>query len=357
MAMDIPKDAGQIDAGWLTQALEVRHPGVCVASVELLDRHEVTNSHARFRARYEESAGAPEALFCKLLPGEPGRREAIAATGMGLREALFYQQLAPSLEMRVPSVHAALCDPTDGAFVLLMEDLTTTGCTVSDGTQGVPVDSAARALEDIAELHVRFEDPARRRQLASWVSEPGPSSDYGADRLRYGLDHHRDRLSDAFADLAELYIEQRDALHALWHPGPRTVIHGDLHIGNLFQDGPRTGFLDWGIITVSTPLRDLSYFLTMAMSIDDRRANERALIEHYLDVRRALGGAPFTFDEAWRNHRIQAAYNVPASCQVVTFPADASDRRKRFADAFLARAQASLEDLEVRAAIRDVGGF
>lgn len=355
--MQIPSDAGQIDAAWLEDALAERHPGARVADVELLERHEVTNSHARLRVQYDEPAGAPETLFCKLLPCEPGRREAIAATGMGLREALFYQRLAPEVAMRVPRVHAVRFDETDGTFLLLMEDLAETGCSISDGTEGVPVDSAARALEDIAELHVRFEDPVRRKQLAGWVPEPGPSSEYGAVRLRYGLDHHRDRLSDAFAELAQLYIEQRDVLHALWHPGPATVIHGDLHIGNLFQDGGRTGFLDWGIIAVSTPLRDLSYFLTMAMSIEDRRSHERELIEHYLEVRRALGGSTFSFDEVWQTHRIQAAYNVPASCQVVTFPEDATARRKRFADAFLARAQASLEDLEVRQVLRDVAGL
>jgi aminoglycoside phosphotransferase (APT) family kinase protein len=348
----IPTTADQIDPGWLTDALSARHPGACVSSVELLERHEVTNSHAKLRVAYDEPAGAPEMLFCKLLPNEPGRREAIAATGMGLKEARFYDELAPHLEMRVPAVHVARFDEGDGAFVLLMEDLAATGCSVSDGTQGVPLDSAARALEDLAQLHVRFEDRALRERLAGWVPEPGPSSDYGSERLRYGLDHHRDRLSDAFAELAELYIEQRDALHALWHPGPETVIHGDTHIGNLFQDGARTGFLDWGIITVSTPLRDMSYFLTMALAIEDRRANERELIRHYLDVRKALGGREICFDEAWKEHRIQAAYNVPASCQVVTFPEDASPRRRVFADAFLARAQASLEDLEVRQALR-----
>jgi len=355
--MEIPRDASEIDGAWLQGALAVRHPGVRVAAVDLLERTEVTNSHARLRVQYDEPAGAPETLFCKLLPGESGRREAIAATGMGLREALFYERLAPEVRMRVPGVHAVRLDEADGAFLLLMEDLSATGCEISDGTQGVPIDSAAAALEDIAELHVRFEDPARRKQLAGWVPEPGPGSEYGAVRLQFGLDHHRERLSDAFAELAQLYIAQRDALHALWHPGPMTVIHGDLHIGNLFQDGSRTGFLDWGIITVSTPLRDLSYFLTMALDVEDRRAHERRLIEHYLDVRRALGGTPIGFDEAWQTHRVQAAYNVPASCQVVTFPEDATERRKRFAGAFLARAQASLEDLEVRQALREVAGL
>ena len=95
-------------------------------------------------------------------------------------------------------------------------------------------------------LHVRFEDPSVRRSLAPWVSEPGPSSDYGALRLRYGLDHHRERLSDAFAELAELYIAKREALHALWHPGPETVIHGDAHIGIEALRQPHLALADEG---------------------------------------------------------------------------------------------------------------
>ena len=106
------------------------------------------------------------------------------------------------------------------------------------------------------------------------------------------------------------------------------MIHGDPHIGNLFLDDGRIGFLDWGIIKVFSPMRDVSYFLTMAMSIDDRRRHESALLRHYLDVRTAAGGAPITFDEAWTAHRLHAAYTVPACCQIATFPPGQSERRR-----------------------------
>ena len=38
----------------------------------------------------------------------------------------------------------------------MLEDLADTGCDVPDGTWGISPDSAAAALEDLAELHVRF---------------------------------------------------------------------------------------------------------------------------------------------------------------------------------------------------------
>jgi hypothetical protein len=57
------------------------------------------------------------------------------------------------------------------------------------------------------------------------------------------------------------------------------------------------------------------------------------------------------------NHRIQAAYSVPASCQIVMFPENTGAARSTFAQAFLARGEAALEDLEVREALREVAGL
>jgi aminoglycoside/choline kinase family phosphotransferase len=341
----IPTTADEMTPEWLTASLEPRHPGVVVQAVEVIERHELTNAHARIRVTYTEPANAPETMFGKLAPLDPARRDAIIASGMGVREVRFYAELAPALSLRVPTAHTALVDDDDH-FVLLLEDLTASGCAVSDGTWGIPADAAAGALADLAELHVRYEDPARRAASAPWARVSKPALGYAAPMLRFGMEHHRDRLTDGFVAIAELYLGRHDELQARWHAGPHTLIHGDPHIGNLFLDGTRVGFLDWGIINVNTPMRDVGYFLTMAMDTDERRAHERDLLRHYLDVRAARGGSPISFDDAWFAHRLHAAYNVPASCQVVTFPEHASPARRVFADAFLARAQASIDDLE-----------
>jgi hypothetical protein len=357
MELEYPRTADDISVPWLTEALSARHPGVRVASVTVRDRHEVTNAHAILDVVYDQAAGAPATLFCKLPPVDD-RRAAIIATGMGPREARFYDELAPSVSMRVPEAHVARQDDDSGLFVMLLEDLVAAGCQVSDGSWGIGPDSAATALEDLADLHARFFDPARRAAEAAWVPVPRiTDSTYGAVMLRYGLDNHRDRLSDGFEQISELYIDQCDALQAIWQEGPKTVIHGDPHIGNLFLDGDRTGFLDWGIIRVSTPLRDVSYFMNMGMSVDDRRTHDRELLRHYLAALRVKGGPEISFDDAWMAHRLHAAYTVPASCQVVTFPADASPRRQLFADAFLARCLAAVDDLEARDALREHAGI
>ncbi len=354
--MDIPVRPDDITPAWLTAALQERHPGARVASVEVIFTAEVTNAHARLAVGYDEPAGAPPTLFCKLLPLDE-RRASIAATRMGPREVRFYRDLAPQLALRVPGVHVGLLDEADDSFVLLMEDLEANGCRVSDGTWGVDTDAAAEALEGLAEVHARYEDPARRSAEVPWIPEPQFGSTYGSVMLQFGLDNHRERLSDTFAAIANLYINQGRALFDLWTDGPKTVIHGDTHIGNVFFDGPKVGFLDWGIINVNTPMREVSYFLNMAMDIEARRRDDVRLIRHYLDVRRALGASTITFDDAWTAHRIHAAYCVPASCQVVTFPEGMSERRRIFSDAFLARAEAAIADLDAVGAVRQAAGL
>ena len=351
----VPAGPSDITPAWLEHALAPRYPGVRVNSVEVAEVRQVTNTHAFLHVTYanEGARGAPDRIFCKMLPLDPERRIVLAASRMGPKEVFFYSRLAPHLALRVPDVYVARHDPHDDAFVLLMEDLSVSSCRVSDGTWGISADSAATALEDLAALHVRFEDPQRRRAEVPWAPLAEDVPPYGMAPLRYGLDNHRDRLSDDFARAAENYIKDPAELVHRWAsgPGPATVVHGDTHIGNLFDDGGRTGFLDWGVINVTTPLRDASYFLAMALQIEDRRAHERDLLRHYLAAREALGGEPIGWDDAWQAHRLHALYCVVAACSIVKFPADAPPARQVFANAFLARVEAAISDLDSLAAL------
>src|SRR5262245_44274652 len=327
----VPMSPEDLTAAWLGDAL--RHHGAEVVAVEVTEVHEVTNTHVRVHATYGGRSPVPSDLFVKMPPLDPARREAIAQTDMGRREERFYSALASSVRLRVPASYASAFDPSTGDFVIVLEDIVAGGCTISDGTVGVAPDAAAVALQELAHLHARFDDPAVRDLEVAWVPRARHASTYGERLLAIALADHRDRLQDDFAELAQLYIERGDALQALWHSGPNTVIHGDPHLGNLFDDHGRTGFLDWGIVNVSSPMRDASYFLTMAMGIEDRRAHEEALLRHYLEVRNAIASTPIAFDDAWRMHREQAAYCVPACCQIVVFPDNITEKRRVFSQA------------------------
>ncbi len=351
MSSPLPRDVEGLTPEWLTRALSRRHPGVRVRATERLDRTERTNLHARLRLIYDATAGAPETIFCKLPPTDPEHRARIGATGMGTREAWFYRDLAARVPMRMPEAWFAEADE-QGDFVLLLEDLTARGCAVSDGTWAIRADPAAQAIEDLAALHVAFQSPEKLAALAPWAAVKRVGSvDFTVRTLRFVIEQRADVLSEAYLAVARLFADRPDAVNALWDQGPKSLIHGDAHIGNLFVDEGRVGFLDWGLLCVAPVMRDVSFFLTMGMDPVDRCREERALIRHYVEVRRALGGEPLGFDEAWEAHRLHAAYGVIASFLTLVPPYDTESRRV-FTTAFRARASAALDELDTVAALR-----
>ena len=275
----------------------------------------------------------------------------IGASGMGEREARFYADVAPSVDLRVPrAYYAASAD--DGSFALLLEDLTAEGCAFSDGAWGVTADAAAAALEEMARFHARFEDPAVRSAVAPWLAARKPQrSDMVAQLMRTVLDEHGDALTSAYVAAGELYIEHHARLDELWNTGPQTYIHGDTHIGNVFLDRGRVGFLDWGLSRVSTPLRDVSYFLTMTVDPEERRQSERDLLRLYLDALRTAGGADIAFDEAWSVHRVQAGYTVVATF-LAFMPSYATSDSQGLGIALRRHSELALDDLQVVDAMR-----
>jgi len=353
MTDSLPIDASGLTPEWLSGALAARHPGVRVAAVEVLDETERTNHHVWLRLTYDVSAGAPETLFCKLPPLNAEHRTVIGATGMGTREVRFYADAAAQTPMRMPAAYFAAAAP-DGDFVLLLEDLTAAGCSISDGSWAVPGTLAAGAIADMAGLHVHFEDAGRLASVAPWAGAPRPKApEFVMRTLRHVVDNCAGLLNDAYLTVAQMYIDHHDVIDVWWDGGPQTLIHGDAHIGNLFIDDNRVGFLDWGMARIGPPLRDISFFLTMGMESADRRAVERDLVRHYLDVRRTLGGDEITFADAWLAHRVHAGYTVLASFLTMVPPYN-TEARRMFTSNFRARAMAALDDLDTVGALEGI---
>jgi hypothetical protein len=103
----VPAGPSDISPAWLEDAQAPRYPGVRVGSVEVVEVRQVTNTHAFLAVGYEEGNGAPDRMFCKMLPFDPQRRTLLAASQMGPKEVLFYDRLAPHLALRVPNVYVA----------------------------------------------------------------------------------------------------------------------------------------------------------------------------------------------------------------------------------------------------------
>ncbi|MDW3219693.1 MAG: phosphotransferase [Acidimicrobiales bacterium] len=350
----IPRHPDDISASWLTEALQAAAPGVAVDDVAVERVVDATNVNATIAVRHDAPDRLPNRLFVKLPPLDPQRRQRLDWASMGAREVRFYREMATDIGLQAPAAFVAEVDDASGEFVLVLEHLGEAGTRLPDLVGGLDPALLADAVRDLAELHARFEDPSARARSAAWLAPSGRTSDYGARLLREGIDSGA-RLGAAFVAVAERYIADRDLLQDAWELGPATVLHGDAHIGNVFVDErvdpARLGFYDFGLMTIGSPMRDVSYLIAMTLSPADRRSTERALIDEYLDARTALGAAPIDPDDAWFWHRLQAAYTVVASCQsIVARPTDSPGRRA-FSAAFVDRAEQAVDDLDTVDAI------
>src|SRR3546814_12901831 len=93
--------------------------------------------------------------------------------------------------------------------------------------------------------------------------------------------------------------------------GPVTLLHGDAHVGNTYvlPDGS-VGFLDWQVVRRGCWSQDVGYFLVGALTQDDRREHERALLQIYADALEVPIATCPSPDALWLHYRASAAYGL-----------------------------------------------
>lgn len=302
--MTLPEALEDLTAAWFSDAL-----GSPVTGVQVLDAHSGTTGRAR--VALTGAADVPPSVFVKLQPFTPEQRKFLRRVGLGVAEAQLYDAVGGELPVRIPHVWHSACDPADGSFVMVLEDLTASGCRFPAPADDDVVDVASSLVSELALLHATY-----RGDDLAWLTPPDgmrrkPTDGEMAARrthfIQLGLDQFGDELGPAFRALAQMYIARSGDVVALFDAGERTLIHGDDHSGNLFVDAGRTGFFDWAVASRAPGVRDVAYFLCNSMPIDVRREQEESLLNRYLA---ALAVNGWTLDErvAHEQYRIFSIY-------------------------------------------------
>lgn len=311
--LTVPADWDEVTPAWMSTALALHHPGARVAGVRLLVSDEGTNRRARFGLTYAAGRG-PATVFVKA--ESAAHREVHARNGNLFNEARLMAS-GVTLPVDHPQVHAAVVDEEHLAWVVVMEDLAARGADPRDATRPMSVDQVASGVCALARLHSRywaFHAPAH--PALAWVQPFEPVDGWRVGlraRIPIGLERAAGLLPPAVTAL-----DAGTIVDAIWAPyvagfatGPRTLLHGDPHIGNTYVlPGDRVGFLDWEVVRTGHWSHDVGYFLVGALAEDDRRRSEADLVEEY---RRALDvpdGARPTAAEAWLRYRASAAHGL-----------------------------------------------
>ena len=113
----VPTHPDEVTPDWLG---EVVGEAVAHVSWEPIGTGQVGDS-VRFSLTHGD--GSTSTLAAKFPAADPVSRGTAAMMGLYAKEVRFYREIAPTLDVRVPKVHAARISEDGGDFVLLFEDL------------------------------------------------------------------------------------------------------------------------------------------------------------------------------------------------------------------------------------------
>jgi aminoglycoside phosphotransferase (APT) family kinase protein len=315
----IPFDLSGLSTDWLTRVLDPVAPGLRVRRFERLDQHSGTTTRARIAIEYADPGRGeklPDTVFVKIAPSAFAQRLFTAVTHLGRNEVAFYRTVRPDLPVRAPRAWAAESSGDGRRFAMLLEDLAAQQVRFAVVGDRTDLEMTRRMMGELARLHAAFWESPRFAGDLAWVPcrENRRHRDRAVERfitrrmLGIALGRFAAELPPAFARAAHFCMERRDDIEALWAQGPRALVHGDCHLGNLFFEGDRVGFLDWQVVTRAPGMRDVSYFLCNSCPDELRRTHERALIALYLERLAGAGVPAPTFNVAWKQHRLFAVY-------------------------------------------------
>lgn len=320
----LPRDLGDITARWLTGMLQYRYPGLVVENAE---RVQLINSHTtKLRLQLTLNAigkdyGIPAQVCLKSNWSEGFESGEICEL-----EARFYHLMQGQLDVPVPEVYFADWDGDgSGRGVVMLEDL---GC--ADGKFGnsldqLGVDGVAAGLESLARLHgvlwgsSELKADWLHRSMDTPVDTEQVLRMYNYSVLNMNKPSYQAFLPGWLYETPELFAQAFDELAAMEREqaGPLCLVHGDSHQGNSFLrggDNAKAGervWLDWQLVRKGHPWRDVMYFMLGALTLDERRRNDRELVRHYYDALKAFGGKDVcSFEQAWAQCQCWPIYGM-----------------------------------------------
>jgi thiamine kinase-like enzyme len=293
---------------WLTAALRRTFPGIVVGRSDVVVSLESTARKVRFTISYEETSGHQELPTALCVKGyfNPEYRQ---YGSTGIHEARFYDVLASTVPIVVPSPRYAGIDREIGHGLVLMDDVVAKGSVFYDQLDYYDLATARLSLTELARLHARFwEQPICQQEWLAPKIRMFPTF-IPTETMNELLRGSRGEGFPAGMRDAQRLKAGMEALADRYSAQPRTLIHADAHLGNLYRtlDG-RIGFVDWQNYEAGSWAMDVAYHLSTALKPSVRAEHEDELLTFYLETLAARGGPTMSLADAWDDYRVGAAY-------------------------------------------------
>jgi aminoglycoside/choline kinase family phosphotransferase len=295
----IPATRNEITASWLGDALgepvkDVRIEPIGVGVGLLGELYRVTPTYDK------PSDDAPASVVVKI----PTHAEANKAIGMAFkfyeRELRFYEEVAPSARVTVPKVFHSAMDLDAEQFVLVLEDLSY--LELGDQVQGLTVEQATKAVQAIAVFHAQWWETDELEALDWLPAADHPITMQSAKVYADSWPHFAEKWSHVVpAGGVELGERVRDAygkmLTELAVP-PRTFVHTDFRLDNLFFGDGAPTIIDWQLSTRSSGAYDVAYLLSQSMDVELRRAHQDEILGAWYERLCQAGVSGYSMEQA-----------------------------------------------------------
>jgi hypothetical protein len=305
----LPTTIDGIDAAWLTGALSDRWPSVRVANVAHDRVIHGSATKIRLLVEYEPDDGPdrpPSSMWIKIGLERHSRYMAEVAQ-VYTNEDIAYRHALPLVDIARPDVFHQVVQHEPERAAIVLEDLIAAGASFPAQPEPLTVAQVQAGLNTLSSLHAQTWNDPRAAACGLHLVMSGPVGNL-YDSIEAAAPDLFQSVRAFAAPIALHDVERFGAARAAYtgfvQSGPRSMLHGDAHMGNVYSlpDGTVT-FLDWQMSCIGNWAHDVAYFLISSLDMPTRRECARGLLVGYLAGLAARGVRAPAFEDAWLAYR------------------------------------------------------
>jgi hypothetical protein len=302
----IPATPEDVTAAWLADALGL--PIKAITAEPIGVGVGLLGDLVRVHTGLED----PASVIVKLPSHSPPNKAIGMAFKFYEREVRFFRDIAPTARVRTPKVWHVDMDLDKERFVVVLEDLA--HLELGDQVVGLTVEQAVAAVQAIAPFHAQWWESPELPRLDWLPAADHPITMQAAKMYVDAWPVFTEKWAHVIpAGGIELGERVRDAyprmLSELARP-PRTYVHTDFRLDNLFFGAGGVTVIDWQLCTRSSGVYDVAYLLAQSMDADLRRENQDTILDAWYERLCQAGVSGYT--------REQMLFDYAASVLVCT---------------------------------------
>jgi hypothetical protein len=299
----------QVNPAWLTRVLR-RARLLTLASVDGITYEAGETSFsitAHLRISYSRDSDAPDRLFLKF--SKPVHPVTTPEAGW---EVLFYKFVASRTPHILPHCYDAVFSREQHKLHLLLQDFSDTHYSELQSQLPPTRRNCELIVRALADVHAAWwEQPpwdVIGFPLPNQVEVDRRIKDV-RERVGRFMDFLGDRLSENRRHIyREVLLALPDLYERLMSPLAYTVIHDDIHIGNvLYPRNPESEsvrIIDWQCWNVDLAPKDLAHMMAIFWFPEQRRALEAPLLRQYYERLCENGVADYSWEQLWYDYRL-----------------------------------------------------